>query len=394
MSTWSELPELKARLEKLWQRGDLLTGTQQEGSRFPLRLPLKGPRPGELGHRFEEVRAWVQHWAALEMEHGLPLEWREVNSREIGRNRLPVALLLEQREQALALIGKQQSARRFDALHLEILGRYPALGGWVARHPLQTLALCDQWPRLLSVLDWLTTHPRPGLYLRQLELPGVHTKFIEGHKKLLMTLLDTVLDPAAIDASARGASSFEARYGFRARPVQVRFRLLDPALALHGLRDLQIPVEDFSRLALAVDTVFITENLINGLAFPDHPRALVLFGLGYGLDSLRSTPWLADKRIWYWGDLDTHGFAMLDQLRSYFPQTRSLLMDRATLLAHEPLWGEEPKPVRKPLPRLNDAEQALYDDLCHDRLAPALRLEQERIGFDRLQATLLTISTQ
>lgn len=81
-------------------------------------------------------------------------------------------------------------------------------------------------------------------------------------------------------------------------------------------------------------------------------------------------------------------FAMLDQLRSYFPQTQSLLMDRATLLAHEPLWGEEPKPTRKQLSRLTDHEQALYEDLCLDRLAPALRLEQERIGFEHVKVAL------
>ena len=29
--------------------------------------------------------------------------------------------------------------------------------------------------------------------------------------------------------------------------------------------------------------------------------------------------WLADCDLHYWGDLDTHGFAMLDRLRSMFP---------------------------------------------------------------------------
>jgi len=113
------------------------------------------------------------------------------------------------------------------------------------------------------------------------------------------------------------------------------------------------------------------------------PRTLVIFGLGYGLHSLKNAGWLAGTPIHYWGDIDSHGFAMLDQLRGYLPHTRSLLIDRATLLDHEALWGCEAKPTPESLPRLHADERALYDDLCLDRIAPALRLEQERIGFDR-----------
>ncbi|NOR71388.1 MAG: hypothetical protein GQ532_17115, partial [Methylomarinum sp.] len=33
----------------------------------------------------------------------------------------------------------------------------------------------------------------------------------------------------------------------------------------------------------------------------------------------------------YWGDLDTHGFAILSRLRHYYPQVKSILMDEKTL---------------------------------------------------------------
>lgn len=65
------------------------------------------------------------------------------------------------------------------------------------------------------------------------------------------------------------------------------------------------------------------------------PCSLVVFSFGYGLDSLKKVGWLADTAIHYWGDIDNHGFAMLDWLRCYYPHARSLLMDRPTLLAHE-----------------------------------------------------------
>lgn len=110
----------------------------------------------------------------------------------------------------------------------------------------------------------------------------------------------------------------------------------------------------------------------------------MVFGLGYGLERLGAVPWLRHTRIFYWGDLDTHGFAILDKLRGIFPEACSFLMDRETLLAHRALWGSEPERHDKPLHRLTAAETSLYDDLRHDRLGERVRLEQERIGFDHV----------
>jgi hypothetical protein len=92
-------------------------------------------------------------------------------------------------------------------------------------------------------------------------------------------------------------------------------------------------------------------------------------------------PWLRAAPVHYWGDLDTHGFAILDRLRAWLPQTASFLMDRETLLAHRDRWVPEPTPTAATLTRLDTAEAALYDDLVSDRLAESLRLEQERIGW-------------
>jgi hypothetical protein len=168
--------------------------------------------------------------------------------------------------------------------------------------------------------------------------------------------------------------------------------VLDPALSINGLSDLQIPAGDFADLDMeGTERVFVIENDINGLAFPETKGALVIFGLGYGLERLAKAEWMADQNIFYWGDIDTHGFAILDQLRHYFPQTRSFLMDRKTMMAHQPLWGTEPAPVIRELTRLTNPESALYTDLVQNRFARALRLEQERISYSLLKEELKKI---
>jgi hypothetical protein len=148
---------------------------------------------------------------------------------------------------------------------------------------------------------------------------------------------------------------------------------------------LQLPINDFIKLKPEIEKIFITENEINGLAFPPVKRALVLFGLGYGLDRIKNIEWFKDKQIFYWGDLDTHGFVMLDQLRQYYPHTRSMLMDKKTLLAHKHSWGTEAKPAGRELSHLNSDELSLYKEMQQHKYKNNLRLEQERISFGSIK---------
>ena len=232
------------------------------------------------------------------------------------------------------------------------------------------------------MLAWFRGHPRSGLYLRQLDIAGVDTKFIESRKPLLAQLLDIVITPETAQRS------FEARYGLASKPSQIRFRILDNRLAIQGLTDLAVPAREFASLDLPVERVFITENEINGLAFPAVPGSLVIFGLGYGLDRLSEVRWLHRRALHYWGDIDTYGFHILDRLRALFGDAQSFLMDRETLLEHAPLWVRESNAYDGELSRLNSAERALYDDLRHNRLGERVRLEQERIPYGWLKRAL------
>jgi len=133
--------------------------------------------------------------------------------------------------------------------------------------------------------------------------------------------------------------------------------------------------------------VLVTENKVNFLTLPEAPGTMALFGGGYAIELLDRVEWLRRTPLHYWGDLDTHGFAILDHLRSRLPHTRSFLMDRETLMAHREQWCDEPPESRctRELAALAPDERALYDDLRCDRLGLRVRLEQERVGYDRVR---------
>ena len=383
--SWTTAAGLRAQVEKLWNRGLLLSSLVTGETLFPLRLTLKTPTSTEMAARFDEVRAWI---GALRQAPHCRIETREFKHRVFGANSVPAQAWIDSLDAAVALLGKRKPAARFAALLEATRQRQPLLLDWLAKRPLRALELADAWGRLLDIVAWMQAHPRPGVYLRQVDIAGVHSKFIETHRGVLMELLDIALPPAAFDPSACGASQFAQRYGLRERPLRIRFRMLDPALALALGADITLDAESFARLDPAVSRVFITENEINFLALPQIKSGMAIFGAGYGFEMLGQAAWLARCRVHYWGDIDTHGFAILDQLRSQFSHVESFLMDRATLLAFESQWGEEEKQTLRDLPRLTPEERALYDDLRDNRTRKNLRLEQERVGFGWVEAAL------
>lgn len=379
--TWTGARELKAQLSRLWERGDLLREALGGPSRFPVRLAIKGPGSADITDRFDAVRVWASELTAA--AH-LRLEWQDIRHRVQGAQRMPSSAWVDSVEDALVWLGKRRDGERFTALVAATRRVHPTLLPWLERRPLQALELADQWPQLLAVVGWFVDHPRPAIYLRQVDLPGIHTKFIEGHRSVLAELLDMALPAEAVDPAKTGASQFAGRYGLRDKPIRIRLRVLDPELTLlPGIdcADITLDADSFGRLRFPVRRVFITENEINFLAFPRVQGAIVIFGAGYGWDALARSAWLNDCTVVYWGDIDTHGFAILNQLRGQFAHVVSFLMDRETLLAHTAIWGSEDRPSLVDLPRLTREENALYDDLRDNRIRKGLRLEQEQIGF-------------
>lgn len=388
MTAWTTPADLKTQLQRFWDQGTLLRASLTDEALFPLQLRLKKPDNQALAERFDEVRQWIRLLQAGEGHYRL--QWKEINHRQLGRNQVPDGAWIGSLDAALALLGRRREAERFRQLAEASLAAFPELHGWLCRYPLRALDQAEQWNKTLTVLHWFRANPKSGLYLRQADIPGIETNFIEQRRGLLSELLDLVLPAAVIDVQARGARAFSRRYGLIEKPVRVRLRALDPGLAISGLNDLEVPVDQLDELQLRHRRVFVTENETNFLAFPAHPDSILLFGQGYALDRLANIGWLLECPLHYWGDIDTHGFAILDHLRAHFPQAQSLLMDRETLLEHRPVWGEEPADKRccSTLRRLNDSEQALYQDLRDDLLGERLRLEQEHIRFGWLQQAL------
>ncbi|MGZ8319555.1 MAG: Wadjet anti-phage system protein JetD domain-containing protein [Telluria sp.] len=385
-TSWSTPGDIVAQLSRCWEDGRMVAARVMGETLFPMRIRLRQPGIEQIGADFGAVQEWIRaldNASSAVKGYGYELAWRDINHRQTGRQRLPEAAVIPTEADALRLAGRQADMRRFEQLSAMTLDQFPQLSGWLARRGLAVLEHAAAWPRVLAILAWFCAHPRPRLYLRQLDVAGVDSKFIETRKALLAELLDQVLPAEAVDRAAIGARQFEARYGLLPKPGTVRFRMLDPRHYLAGFSDISVPVSQFARTRLDVARVFITENEVNGLAFPDKQDSMVVFGGGYGVDRLAEVDWLRGKEVFYWGDIDTHGFAILDRLRASLPDARSLMMDEATLLEHRLMWGSEDHDKRfaGTLARLDEYELALFHALRNDAHGSRIRLEQERIAY-------------
>ncbi len=377
---WTTPVELREKLRRLWERGEVVAKEDQS----PVwRLPLQGPTSSELLEHFDQAREWIRSLEALEQPPGRHLEWKTLQHRQLGTNRLPTALHCEGADTVAAFLNLSAELQRYRKDVRQIRESFPQLEAWTRRRASKILEGKAPWQQILAILEWLKAHPNPQIYLRQVDLPGVHTKFLETWKGLL-TELATELE------LGQAEGSFEQRFGFLRKPELVRLRFLDPhegsayltpGERLFRPREWTLRAEDLGAFAPTVRQILIVENEVTWLALPELPQTLAIFGSGYGFDALSGAAWLKDLPVLYWGDLDTHGFAILDQLRVLLPQAESLLMDQETFLHHRDLWTTEPAQQNRALPRLTSAERELYEGLLTQRWGAQLRLEQERLGY-------------
>lgn len=114
---------------------------------------------------------------------------------------------------------------------------------------------------------------------------------------------------------------------------------------------------------------------------PDVPGLVVIHSLGNNLEPLAAIPWLKGAECWYWGDLDRAGMTLLSRARTKIARIRSVLMDSATLDAHDWLAVQEQEKADRPGDNLEADEQTVAARLWHGD-GSYLRLEQERISPD------------
>ena len=374
--------EIHAKATKLYESSKVFLSYMEDEEMFPLLFKLKTLKQNDIMKNYQIVLDEVEYFK----KSNLNIVYDEFHFKTIGSQKLPVEVVFETRNEFLSFIAKKSEFHQFIENYEKIVARYEVLKTLLRQKPKIIAQNFQNWERLLDVCDFFAVHSKPNVYVRELAIKNVDTKFIERNRATLDLLLSNILKCDEFDNSIinLGNYGFERKYGLKYPLPQVRFRILDDALKIRGLSDVTLNVDEFANLSIACENVYIVENQITTLSFPNMKNSIVIFGSGYGVGTLKNVQWLHEKNIYYWGDIDKDGFAILSQARGYFKNIKSIFMNEEVIDLFKEFGVQDDKNenVFKELKNLTADEQKVYDNLQNNFYGNNFRLEQERLPFD------------
>lgn len=347
---------------------------------WPMAINLSPPSESEALLKSDTLSDWILAWKAWRGKGRIV--WKDAHWRRLGTQSLPQRLILSEASDVAEWANESDNWKAKTIFRQTFLTKWPALESG--------LKFIDESEedlfRLVAMLEWLEMNPHSNLYPRQIPVPGLDTKWLERRMDWLSKALLLL----------RSESSFNRNFfeisGLRCPSHLVRLRFLDSRFRdlVGGFGDLCASVSEIAQLKLPIQRTYIVENLQSGLAFDDIPNSVLFMGMGNGISALAEIPWIVKTECFYWGDIDTYGFSILNQVRSFISGVKSKLMDESTLCDQETLWGNEEKQYpSENLPYLDQSEQNVFNGLKNHRWKVNLRLEQERIPWSYAWGKLL-----
>ena len=322
---------------------------------------------------------------------GYEIKWKKtVNNRNKGEITLPQNVYFQNSDNFLKFINKTSDFEEFKHIYSLLISEIPQLKEWVLKNSLQLTAQKEKWTDLLKVCKYfLIKHiPDNKLYIRELPIE-IHTKFIENNKSIISSLLNSILSENKINIKHTGISNnnFEKRFYLNYDKTLIRFRILDNNLYINNLSDISILPDEFFNLEINCEKVFIAENLMNILTFPKMKNSIIIWGKGNRVNIIKSAKWLTDKRIYYWGDIDTWGLHILSSLREHYKNVKSLLMTKIIFEKHKKYVVQEKQSNTQIPKNLTYEENELFKFLL-SLPKKENRLEQEHILQTELENAL------
>ncbi len=314
-------------------------------------------------------------------KYGYKLVLEEQQFAKIGKQSVPSKIIIESIKDYLKITNKEKEYQLFKKNYAIILKELPLLNEWIKINPLKLIEH-NTWLDTLKVCKYFIATPKPQLYIRQLPI-DVHTKYIQENESVIASLLNFLI----INEIDTNEKDFEKRFNLLSREQLIRIRFLDVSKSpLPNITDISFTEKELKNYYqnyyqndnlntnFEFDNVFITENLINFLTLPKIKNTIAIWsGGGFSISYLKNIEWLKEKQFYYWGDIDAQGFQILNQCRSYFPDTVAVMMDEETLENFQ--FGAGTPAKNQVLQHLSDSETTLYEYLKLNNI----RLEQEKI---------------
>ena len=356
---------------------------------FPLIIPCnKGNPNDDFEKRSKELKE-IHENSKNNGKKSYIYETTEVSSRTNGKQTVITKIYFDNRSDYLFFISKKSAFETLERTvsilndNLRTNLSKDEITTWIIRNneKLSDTTVEDgidtYWKNICLCANWLCTNPKSNLYLRTIPLE-VHSKFIENSQTIIHSLISS--------EKITKENTFIKQHGLAEKPNHIRFRFLDMTLLSDDFapNEMILTSFDFNNIYKAafmkdVKTIYIVENEMVYLTFPKVRNAICIWGHGFTAGQFKQFSWLNNYQLFYFGDLDEHGYEILSMFRIAFPGTKSICMNMDTLNEFDRFRVEGEVLTGEHIPaKLTENEMLVFKTLRKDKKRN--RLEQERIS--------------
>ncbi|MCF6281431.1 MAG: DUF2220 family protein [Candidatus Polarisedimenticolaceae bacterium] len=369
---------LRQKLRRQWQNGALRETSLLNPDHWPLTLPIGKPSPAQITEEIAAVREHIQSWRSVKEGE---VTWQLVNFRSTAEPvELPVSWQLNCADEWVPAMADKGIQQEYLLLSNVIKQINPLFHPIIIRQRQQILSKGgDETIQTCEVALQLTPGYANGRPLRALSIAGCDSKFFERNRALLIKLLETRFDSQALEL---GLGSF-----LNAQDEGEHWLLVVPLeTGLLPFNQQRVRSSELAKTSLPGSHLLIVENERSLYQLPKLPGTIAILGAGLNLSWLKAH-WIREKKIAYWGDIDTWGLTMLATVRDLQPTITALLMTQEIFEEHKQHSVSEAVIANQSAPaKLAEHEQQLY---LHLAALKRGRLEQEFITDERVKRTVI-----
>lgn len=359
------------------QYATFLTAVLTRQRFFP--FEIKGNK-GKASDSYEKIFREIKRLLEGEKKkigYGYTVLLKAVNTRYAGEISMPDQIYFENVEDYVKFIDKEKEFLEFQKAARTCRKQLPELQQFMAENSLKVIKFLPIWNKIIEVGLFFLDNPKPNIYVR--EIPNIPSTFIEDNQTILSEILSFVLPKEAIFEEE---SIFEKRFGLKYELPQIRIRSLTGNIDNLPISDVTLSLNDWQKINLGAEMIFIITDKINFLRFPEFPNAIAILGTPKALENLSELAFLRNKKLYFWGDLTIQGVTQLSSIRKGFPSVQSFLMNSETLEKYTNFTEVIKTDNIDLITHLTAAEQVILKELLKGKGLLAKHILQEDIEVE------------
>lgn len=283
----------------------------------------------------------------------------------------------------LKFIKKETQTKRFKE-NLNILRRTLPISNEIIKTNLSKILKWDvsTCKNIALISSFIIKNPESNLYQRELPIT-VPTKFLEKNISTITSFISNFIELKNVDNKYQKLGLLDKSFIIKIRSHS-NFNIFDNNKNYCCSNDIiYLTPKAFEKFSHTANRVFIVENETTFYNFPLNQNDLCLYSGGFSILSFIKNGYLKNTSLYYFGDLDEHGFAILSMFREKYSNVKSILMNMETLIAFKHFWIEG-KEYKGQLTKLTKEEVTTLEYIKENNI----RLEQEKIPNSYITKTI------